>query len=176
MPPKLCGGKVLYLALEGFIEQTEMLEHCGLDTTLFEERVKMPEINIHGDPDYQFKLDQTALSALDKACTEVKPRLIIIDGLRAVMEGDESSSRDTDALLTPLAKLTHKIKAVTVITYHLNKGCERLSIQGSVLNKDWLRGSTHIGAECKSAWIVNILNPIKPCEEGSLYQDCIKFM
>ena len=164
VPPRFCGGNVLYLVPEGFIEQTEMLQHWGLEAKLFEERVYVPQINIHGDPDYQFKLDHTTIGALDQICTQVKPRLIIIDGLRAIMEGDESSSRDSDALMGPLVKLTRRIGAATVIAHHLNKGCEILSIEGSVPKKDWLRGSTNIVAACRSVWIVDQPNPTKPRE------------
>jgi hypothetical protein len=141
-----------------------MLQHWGLDTEVFKQRLYVGQIERHGQLEYQFKLNPETFKELEKMCNQSKPKLIVIDGLRAIMEGDESSSRDTDALMGPLVKLACRFRAAMVISHHLNKGCELLSIGGSKPTLDWLRGSTNIGAACRSVWIVDIPNPAKPKE------------
>lgn len=159
MPDDFKGRGVVYCLPEGYAEQTRLLDTWGVDPEWLATRLTFPALPTPGDPDsptFTFKLDsEEGRAVLAHYCEQMNPALIIIDGLRAGMSGEESSSGDCDRFFAPLIHLAQKHRAAVIITHHLTKGAETLSRSGQLPSIDWFRGSGHIVAACRSAWIVD---------------------
>jgi hypothetical protein len=161
VPEWFAGRNVVYYLPEGFASQMRFLRDWGLDDATL-RRVKVPSFEGPGDdpkPDFAFSLDGEGLAMLREACETHKPALIVIDGLRSAMEGDESFSSDSKAFFAPLTRLAHQHEAALVMTHHLRKGSEFLSRSGEMPTMDWFRGSGDLLRPCRSAWIVDQPNP-----------------
>jgi len=162
------GRPVVYCIPEGYGEQTMLLLDWGMDEDEVERRVFIPSIPTPGAPEiatYTFKLDtQPGLDALRYVCEVVKPGLIVVDGLRAAMSGEESASGDVDKFYAPFVALAGQHDATVIMTHHLTKGAEDRSREGASPSMDWLRGSSHLAAIPRSIWIVDRPNPDKPEE------------
>ncbi len=163
MPDDFKGRGVVYCLPEGYAEQTRLLDTWNVDPEWLATRLTFPALPTPGDPEsptFTFKLDsEEGLAVLTHYCEQMNPALIIIDGLRAAMSGEESSSGDCDRFFAPLIHLAQKHRAAVIITHHLTKGAETLSRSGQLPSIDWFRGSGHIVAACRSAWIVDQPNP-----------------
>lgn len=159
VPDSLKGRSVVYCLPEGFGEQTELFTKWGLDPAMLGSRVFIPAVPTPGNPDmpnYIFKLDtEEGRKALEFYCEQVKPGLVVVDGLRAAMSGEESSSGDCEKFLTPFVSLANRYNCVVLMSHHLTKGKEKASQDGEMPTSDWFRGSGHLLAACRSAWIVD---------------------
>lgn len=164
VPPSMKGRNVVYCIPEGYGEQTELLLDWGFEREEIARRVFMPALPTPGAeevPNYVFKLDAGGgMEVLRYYCEQTDPALIVIDGLRAAMSGEESSSQDVDRFFSPLVQLTAKHSASLLLSHHLTKGSESASRDGAIPSLDWFRGSGHIVAACRSAWIVDQPNPM----------------
>ncbi|MCB0079114.1 MAG: AAA family ATPase, partial [Anaerolineales bacterium] len=163
VPEEMAGRSVVYVLPEGYGEQTEILAEWGFSRQDLAERVfvaALPTPGAPNEPTYTFKLDQgKGMEALHWYCEQVQPGLIVIDGLRAAMTGEESASGDVDRFYAPIGALTRKFGAATIISHHLTKGSETASRDGLLPSMDWFRGSGHITAIPRSAWIVDQPDP-----------------
>lgn len=161
VPDFFAGRDVVYYLPEGFASQTRFLRDWGLDEATV-NRVHVPFLPGVGSdpkPDFAFSLDEIGLPRLQAVCEQAKPALIVIDGLRAAMVGEESSSTDVKTFYEPLIQLAHQYDAVVLITHHLTKGAETRSRTGELPSMDWFRGSGDLLRPCRSAWIVDRPNP-----------------
>lgn len=163
VPAEMAGRSVIYMLPEGYGEQTEILLNWGFTREELAQRIFIPALPTPGAPEqptYTFKLDQgQGMELLHYYCQQTNPALIIIDGLRAAMTGEESASGDVDRFYSPLVQLTRQYNAATVLSHHLTKGSETASREGTLPSMDWFRGSGHITSIPRSAWIVDQPDP-----------------
>lgn len=166
VPDIMRGRNVAYCLPEGYGEQTEIFLDWGFNREELAERLFMVAVPTPGAPEqpmYTFKLDQQrGLAALHYYCHETRPALVVIDGLRASMTGEESSSGDVDRYYAPLVQIASQYNACVIIAHHLTKGTETASREGVIPSIDWFRGSGHIVAVPRSAWIVDQPDPNTP--------------
>jgi hypothetical protein len=142
---------------EGFARQM----HLWKDWQLSDEqmlRVSVLAYEEEGEDSraqFGFSLDEEGVAWLKSTCERVNPALVIIDGLRAAMVGDVSSSRDVKIFFEPLEGIARRHDAALVISHHLRKGSESLIRAGELPSLDWFRGSGNIVAPCRSVWTVD---------------------
>jgi hypothetical protein len=164
LAPEYVGRNVVYYFPEGFAEQSTYLQTWGVPDDAL-DRIHVPyqlEAESSTAPNVAFMLDDTGRQALSETCEATQPALIVIDGLRSAMVGEEGSSKDSRDFFSFLIDLAAKHKAAIILTHHLTKSAIQALRNGQTPTSDMVRGSTDIIAKCRSAIILDTPDPTSP--------------
>lgn len=109
-------GEAIYVANERGESQRERLE-------ALRDAKKVNPDSIHFFHDYQFKFNVPSDERLFIEAVEaagVKPKVILIDTLRASLEGDENSSAVAQAYVDALHRIRRHFDCTIVVLHHVN--------------------------------------------------------
>lgn len=164
LAPEYVGRNVVYYFPEGFAEQSTYLQTWGVPDEAL-DRIHVPyqlEAESSIAPNVAFMLDDTGQQALSETCDATHPALIVIDGMRSAMVGEEGSSKDSRDFFGFLTDLAAKHKAAIILTHHLTKTAIQALRNGQNPTSDMVRGSTDIIAKCRSTIILDTPDPATP--------------
>ncbi len=164
VPPLFAGRNVVYFFAEGYSEHSQALRSWGIsDTDL--ARIHVPYLlgaEADAIPTFSFPLDETGKRVLENVCAAADPAIIVVDGMRAAMQGEEGSSTEAELFFYYLQALASRHKACLILTHHLTKEAMRAVKQGESPGVEMVRGSGAIIARSRAVALIDMPDPANP--------------
>lgn len=101
---------------------------------------------------------------LEKMIMEFEPKLIILDPLYLMFDGDVNSARELNPVLSWLLEIKHKYNMGVMLVHHYNKGNSSAGVSPKRGGQRML-GSTTLHGWIESAWYIEVQSKTK-IEEG----------
>jgi hypothetical protein len=164
VPPDFAGRDVVYFFAEGYAEHSQALRVWGIDDGAL-ARIHVPyRLGVEEDavPNFSFPLDDAGKAVLERVCAAANPALIVIDGMRAAMVGEEGSSKEADEFFYFLQALASRHKASLILTHHLTKEAMRSVKEGKAPSVEMVRGSSVIIGRCRAIALIDMPDPAQP--------------
>lgn len=139
-------GKVLIIDEESGEDRLSLRLAAAIRGELGTEKTEIEYISLAG-----FKLDEpTDTLIVETLIHERGIRLVVIDALAEITDGDENSKQDTQPVLSAIRKIADRTKAAIVLVHHSNK-------TGSYRGSSAIKGSVdlmvQVESDNESSWI-----------------------
>lgn len=164
VPPDFAGRNVVYFFAEGYAEHSQALRAWGVSDDAL-ARIHVPYrlgTEEGAVPTFSFPLDATGQAILEQVCAAADPAIIVIDGMRAAMVGEEGSSKEAEEFFYFLQALASRHKASLILTHHLTKEAMRAVKEGKAPGVEMVRGSSVIISRCRAIALIDMPDPASP--------------
>jgi hypothetical protein len=164
VPPDFAGRNVVYSFAEGYAEHSQALRAWGISDEAL-ARIHVPYrlgAEEGAVPNFSFPLDEAGKAVLESVCATADPAIIVIDGMRAAMVGEEGNSKEADEFFYFLQALASRHKASLILTHHLTKEAMRSMKEGKAPGVEMVRGSSVIIGRCRAIALIDMPDPADP--------------